>query len=116
MIEGCASQSFKDRPVVLLSYCLGDDLFRVQGIAGAGFMVENSVVEVILVGKVPKDHCLGDAGHVGNLLGGRTAEALLGEEAYRHPKDLQASLFTCHSRSGVGHASIVWGTNFLAQC
>src|SRR5262245_50636163 len=102
MFEGAKGKTLKDGPVILALERVCHHCLRIDGITGAGLMIENCRVQLFLGGVMPEDHSLGDAGCLSNFLGCSSSKTFAGKEAYGYTKDLQAPFVACHSSASGG--------------
>src|SRR5215213_10313544 len=82
MIERTESERLKDGAVVFPLDGLGSHFRRLKPAARARFVIEDRGVELFFGGEVSKDHGLGDARRLGDLLGRGPAKTSFGKEAY----------------------------------
>src|SRR5687767_547671 len=97
MIHHADGETFEHGAVIFALDSVGHQLARILQAPGAGFMIEDGAVEILLGGKVAEDHSFRDSGRPGNFLGSSAAKALLREQTHGHQQELQPPLFARHT-------------------
>src|SRR5947207_1794660 len=87
----------EDGAVVTALDGVGQKSARVSHAAITCFLIEYSIVKLVLRGEVAKDHSFGDACGLSYLFCGRAAKTAVREKPHGYAQDLQAALFACHA-------------------
>ncbi len=82
VIESAESERLKHGAIVFSLDAVGRHFCRLKPAARARFVIEDGGVEFFFGGEVSKDHGLGDARRLGDLLGRGPAKTSFGKEAY----------------------------------
>ncbi len=114
-LESLKRESFKNRTVILSLHGIADNFARIEGRTGAGFVIENRAVKLLLGSKVAKDHRFRDACRLRDLFGCSAAKTSLRKEADSQAENLHAPFVACHTRRDRARGNIVGGGDLFVQ-